>query len=328
MSIDADNWDFAPGSMVLTRRAHTPRRAHGAMPSMQNALAGYFRIEAVRPDGRRRLLADWFPNLILDAGLERFATAAWFSHCQVGTGSNLPTTADTQLQTHVAGTSTLQASTTGAQASAPYYGWARKTLRFAQGAAAGNLAEVGVGWATSGAALYSRARILDGSGNPTTITVLSDEFLDVTYEMRLYPPLADSSFQIVDGATTYNCVMRAANVTSAGHWSPPQSGVAASSGTTAYNGAIGPITGSPSGNTAGASPVTTLAYSANSRQRDIKSDWGLTAGNLSGGISAVGFLQGTPGLGSYQVSFSPAIDKTSVRTLTMTHRVAWSRKTL
>lgn len=289
-------------------------------------VSGFFCIEAVRPDGSRRLLADWFPNLILDAGLERFATAAWFTACQVGSGNAAPINSNTQLQTFVAGTSTVQVSTTGAQASTPYFGWARKTFRFAQGAAAGNLAEVGIGWATTGAALYSRALILDASLNPTTITVLSDEFLDVSYEMRLYPPLSDASFQVVDGATTYNCVARASSVTTASSWTPPQNGVNSGTQTTAFNGSIGAITSSPSGTSAIAT-MTVLAYSALSFRRDFKADWDLVAGNLSGGISAMQFGSGFPGnLGSYQVSFSLAVDKTAVRTLSTIWRVAWSRR--
>ena len=149
--------------------------------------AGWFKIEATRPDGTRRVLADWFPNLILNGGLDRMgANPDYLSWCQVGSGSTAPVAAQTALVNRIAGTSTQQNNVSGAQASAPYYGWYRRTYRFAQGVAAGNLSEVGVGWATSGS-LFSRALILDGGGSPTTITVLSDEVLDVTYELRRYP---------------------------------------------------------------------------------------------------------------------------------------------
>ena len=56
----------------------------------------------------------------------------------------------------------------GAQASAPYYGWRRKTFRFAVGSgiANENLNEVGIGWDTiEGAYLATRALIVDISGN-------------------------------------------------------------------------------------------------------------------------------------------------------------------
>src|SRR5690606_37976758 len=40
--------------------------------------------------------------------------------------------------------------------------------------------------------IFNRARVVDEMGNPTTITVLSDEFLEVIYEITLYA---------IDGAT-------------------------------------------------------------------------------------------------------------------------------
>src|SRR5690606_31940294 len=53
-----------------------------------HGLCGRFKLEAERPDGQRRLLADWFPNLITNAGLNRIGTSSgWLTACAVGTGS-------------------------------------------------------------------------------------------------------------------------------------------------------------------------------------------------------------------------------------------------
>jgi len=313
-------------SLLLLRRGIEMPRGH---------VAGRFKIEAVRLDGTKRLLADWFPNLILDAGLNRWGTGAIITACQVGTGSATPTESDTQLQSRVAGTSTIQASNLGAQGSAPYYGYQQRTFRFGAGAAAGNLAEVGVGWATSGAALWSRALILDGEGDPTTITVLGDEFLDVTYELRTYPPTVDGEFNITISGVEYTCVMRAASVTNGNMWASEIAAAVGSSPrhSTAYNGAIGAITSSPSG-TSSSTPLTGVAaaYSNNSLQRDITIAFDLNTGNLAGGISAIGFSGGmgvaNEVLGRYQCSFSPAIPKDNTKTLSLEYRVEWARKTL
>ena len=79
----------------------------------------------------------------------------------------------------------------------PYYRWAKVTWRFGQGVAAGNISEVGLGWGNSN--LWNRALIKDANGNPTTITVLSDEYLDVVSEIRDYPTLSSSgSFNLLD----------------------------------------------------------------------------------------------------------------------------------
>ncbi|HIQ53190.1 MAG TPA: hypothetical protein EYH51_08015, partial [Pseudomonas pachastrellae] len=178
---------------------------------------GWYKFEAVRPDGTKRVLADWFPNLITDAGLERMASNSdWLGYCQVGSGNNPPNVLDTALANRVGSSNTAQASASGAQAEEPYFCWQRRTVRFAEGVAAGNLSEVGMGWTSSGN-LFSRALILDSEGNPTTITVAADEILDVTYEFRFYPRLTDVTGSVTltgNIAGTYDYVMRAASVTS------------------------------------------------------------------------------------------------------------------
>ena len=101
-------------------------------------ICGRFKIEAIRPDGRRRLLADWFPNLITDAGLNLIGTSsAWLAAVRVGTGSTTPNVSDTSMQSLVAGTTTLQAFTSSAASVPPYAGLATITRRFAAGVAAG-----------------------------------------------------------------------------------------------------------------------------------------------------------------------------------------------
>jgi len=93
-------------------------------------MAGRFKIEAIRPDGSKRVLADWFDNLILDAGLERLGTASALGTCAVGTSSVAVNAAQTSLQVLAASTTTQQAKVYGTQATAPYYAWNRTTYRF------------------------------------------------------------------------------------------------------------------------------------------------------------------------------------------------------
>lgn len=286
--------------------------------------AGWFKIEAIRPDGTRRVLADWFPNLILDGGLDRMgANKDYLGWCQVGSGSTAPVATQTALVNRIAGTSTIQASVEGAQASAPYYGWFRRTYRFAQGVAAGNLSEVGVGWATSGS-LFSRALILDGGGSPTTITVLSDEVLDVTYELRRYPGTVDLTGTVVLDGVTHNWVSRAASVTDQDRWAGP--GEMALDRAVAYNGNIGAVTAlSPSG-TSGSLTATALAYSSGSYARATTVSAGLNDSNLSGGIRSIVIYAYYFGVGRYQIQFNPAIPKDSTKVLTLTIQHSWARR--
>ena len=286
--------------------------------------AGWFKIEATRPDGTRRVLADWFPNLILNGGLDRMgANADYLSWCQVGSGSTAPVATQTALVNRIAGTDTIQASTTGAQASAPYYGWYRQTFRFAQGVAAGNLSEVGVGWATSGS-LFSRALILDGGGSPTTITVLSDEVLDVTYELRRYPGTVDLTGTVVLDGVTHNWVSRAAGVTNQGSWGG--AGAMALDYARSFNGDIGAVTAfNPSG-TSDFISTTPLAYSSGSYTRAATVSAGLNDSNLSGGIRSIVIGADAAAAGSYQIQFDPAIPKNNTKVLTLTIQHTWARR--
>ncbi|QLB59831.1 hypothetical protein E5093_09675 [Acinetobacter indicus] len=142
----------------------------------------------------------WFNNLVLDAGLDAMGGGgtADISHVWVGTGNSTPTPTQTGLDNTLAGTSTVQGSQTGVQTSSlPYYYWMRRTFRFGLGVAAGNLSEVGLG--NSSRSMFNRALIKDNAGNPTTVTVLSDEFLDVVVELRVYPKTNFSGqFQLLD----------------------------------------------------------------------------------------------------------------------------------
>ena len=285
--------------------------------------AGWFKIEATRPDGTRRVLADWFPNLILNGGLDRMgANNDYLSWCQVGSGSTAPVAAQTALVNRIAGTNTVQANVSGAQASAPYYGWQRRTYRFAQGVAAGNLSEVGVGWGSTGS-LFSRALILDGGGNPTTITVLSDEVLDVTYELRRYPGTVDLTGTVVLDGVTHTWVSRTAGVTTAGHWAGI--GAMALDGAQSFNGDIGPVTAQWPSGASGALSATPLAYSSGSHTRASTVSAGLNNSNLSGGIRSI-LISSSTGAGSYQIQFDPAIPKDNTKVMSLTIQHTWARR--
>lgn len=294
---------------------------------LTGGVEGWFKIEAYRegvPDSRR-VVADWFPNLILDAGLERMgANTGYIAACRVGAGSTPVSPLDNALVSLVASTTSQVGGAAGAQSSAPYFGWRRNTYRFAEGAAAGNLSEVGVGWGAT--ALFSRALILDSAGNPTTITVLPDETLDVTYELRTYPPAVDSSGTVVMGGVTYNWVARAASVTNSDIWAQASTGsLIYPYSSFGHSGSMGPITGIPSGTSA---PLTTVrgGYASNSKKIAITVSAPLNQGNVAGGIRSIRSLGGSSGLGAYQIEFDPVIPKDATKVFSLTFEIAWERR--
>jgi hypothetical protein len=161
-------------------------------------LAGFFKIEAIRPDGRRRLVADWQPNLITNAGLDGIGWGnkggyigqeyRWIYWCRLGTGNTEPQYTDTALATHRAEAARISA-TNGTVEVVPnslYYRWQKIVYRFAQGAASGLISEIGTGMRLGYGSLSTRALIRDTGGTPTQIAIAVDEQVDVTYEFRTY----------------------------------------------------------------------------------------------------------------------------------------------
>lgn len=265
-----------------------------------------------------------FKNLVLDQGLERLGTASAGQGCQVGAGNSAPTNTQTGLDVFIARTTNRVSNQDGAQPSPPYFGWSTFTFRFAAGTAAGTLREIGIDWA-AGNNLFSRALIVDVNGNPASITVLSDEVLDVTYQIRMYPDLTTGAYVVDVGGVSTTFTVTPANLTSASYWG---TGILSAAGfyhaNSFYgtNGSPGPITGEPSGVGAGSASCGAQAYVPGSRKRTITAAYDLNNGNVAGGISAAWAWTNK---GSYQFSIVPAIPKTSDRVLTLTFELAWGR---
>jgi hypothetical protein len=297
----------------------------------------------------KRVVADWFPNLITNQGLDYLvddnevftnilpATTWAFVYCSVGTGNTTPAFTDTSLANFLVHTTT-RLSTVGdvVTSGSPYYKSWVTTFRFAEGDAAGNLAEVGVGWASN--TLFSRALILDGVGSPTTITILSDEVLDVEYEYRVYPKETDVTGTVVFTGNiggTYDYTIRAAHVdekipeTTFDGFLPFEMTRTSniSSGTRferVYEGSIGTILTSPSGTYDDVIPMTSFGtYTPGSFSLDITLTVPLTKGNLGAGIKSMLFFISTQ---YYQIEFDTAIPKTDTDVIAITFTLDWGRK--
>ena len=176
-------------------------------------LGGRFRAVVSKDAECKQVVEDtgFFDNLITNTGMNRVGTVttnaigtdgsleAFRNLCGrfvVGSGSAVPQFTDTALQAPVAfGSGDVSRSS----ASSSYErGWFELTVQhqFGQGQAAGNLSEIGIQRSSTSGALWSRALILDGQGNPTTITVLPDDFLTCYYTLRIMIPKEDAVFNI------------------------------------------------------------------------------------------------------------------------------------
>lgn len=305
-------------------------------------MKGFFRFQVWRPDiqlNRARIDTGWMANTILNSGRNVMSTEAnWLTHCHVGTNSTAPTQSDTQLLGFIAATNTIVDTTSGTQTTMPYYGWKRKTFRFGVGAGQGgqNLSEAGVGWGSSGSTLISRALIVDPDTQlPTTVTPLADEILDVTYELRYYPPLTDSTNSVTLNGVNYDTTTRAAEVTG-DRWSD-DIGFAIkeykpfTSTWNAYDGALGTLEQSPSGNTANhndTTAITSESYVNNSYQTVLVCPVGSAGWNLAGLLRS-NRIGTTAGYYQCQYDSNPGgnpVPKDNTFTMLMKWIISWTEK--
>lgn len=285
----------------------------------------------------KRDLTGWFPNKLLNNGKNYMGSGDnWLTKCQVGTDNTAPLATDTGLLGYVEGTDAYVETIAGAQTSAPYFMWLRRRFRFDVGTTAANLSEVGVGWnEADGPYLVTRALIVDAEGNPTTVTPLADEILDVWYEWRFYPPTADVTGTVTLDSVSYNYTIRASEVTSSGfstlfgnrvaHYSP------SINSWLAYSGDIGAITERPDGVSDGPDVVpTTTTYQNNSYQNQMDLSIPPLGCIVAGGIRSFYIMTSA---GAFQirlgsVSGDNPVPKDSNKTMTCSYVISWTEATI
>jgi len=160
-----------------------------------------------------------FGNLITNNGLNLMSTnyfAGIVETCSVGSGSTPPQYTDTSLESYINRTNgrwiSTVVETTPEKRSIHKYSYA-----FPQGAIVGTVAEVGIGYSGNQNNLFSRALLKDGNGNPTTITLLADEYLNVYYYLYEYPRAdADIPFSIDISGVTYTGILQASDFVNSG----------------------------------------------------------------------------------------------------------------
>lgn len=299
-----------------------------------NKVAGYYKIEKVVNAGSalefKEPITGWFPNMILNTGLDIQGTDSTniIMTCLLGSGNTPPQATDLALVSSL-GSVSATSCTKGNSSSPDYYKYATLVYRFGAGVATGNISEVAVGWGTASGQLLSRALILDELGDPTTITKLSDEVLDVTYQYRIYPSLADftGGFTLTGnkGAIyTYTGRIANAETTMAGYnfgIYPPYPIAYGDISVYAYTGGLGLITATPTGGN-GTKTGTNSEYVSGSYKMASSATFGLTDSNSGLGIRSI-MVNATQG--SWQFEFNTPILKTASDILTINTEVSWAR---
>lgn len=316
------------------------------LPSVK--LGGQFRLVISRDAECKQVVKDtgFFDNLITNTGMNRIGTVttdtisssiAFDNLCGrfvVGSGSAEPQFTDTALQNPVAFASS---DVTRVSESSNYErGWYEITVRhqFGQGQAAGNLSEIGIQHTSTSGPLWSRALILDGQGNPTTITVLPDDFLTCYYTLRIMIPKEDVVFNInvdygEDGIVPTVVTGRPLNANS----TDPTNGwglqtAATSSFGGAYlqfytGGLAAPTASVPLGSPIDSrtSNFSAVPYVPDSFERYITRTNGLNEHNSQNLRTAMlGAL-----MGCWQIEFDPPLQKNNTQTMQVTFGYSWAR---
>src|SRR5690606_12130435 len=189
------------------------------LPKVKIGCSGHFKdLEVLDRDGNVKRTIRGPKNLITDIGLNRLNAnndGDVYSFCRVGTGNSTPLPTDTNLDNQVASAGQALASYSQGVNIDEGYMWCRIVWTFDLGAVVANVSELATGWSASGNSIFSRALVLDPEGNPTSITVLEDEQLRVTWEHRRYWQASPSTGTIVNEGNkggSYNWEIRPARV--------------------------------------------------------------------------------------------------------------------
>ena len=270
-------------------------------------------------------------NLVVNSGLELMATTSpqgASTRCRVGTGNSSPITTQVDLDSRYGAVSNnggnLSSTSSG---SAPWWNGLVRDYEFPAGTIDGAaLAEFGF-FDGSGGDMFSRLLFRDGGGTPITITLLPDEILTVSYEIRLYVPNIDvvGTFDVSDGTTptTYNYTLRAARASS--EWIPGNN-IAATDCRARETDVLASIDGIIGG-TSEALVVTSQPYIPNSYQHVYDISAGIGTANFATGIGSI-TSQSSSDI-NFQVVFSPKLPKDNTKTMSMTGflTISWASGT-
>lgn len=317
------------------------------------AVSGEFsRVEVLNGQGAVVKSIDGPKNLITDIGLDRMSEVAGpiYSYCRVGGGNSEPSPTDRQLDSQIGYTTPGNATATEGLNLEEGFMWVSIVWTFPLGAVEGNISELATGWASEGDSIFSRALILDQLGNPTTITVLAEEQLRVTWEHRRYWSEEVESGTVVNegnrgGSFQWSTLPR--NISSWGFGTNSANrvrggGLADSSNSTnsfAFSGYIeaSGLGGIDEDILGGSARTPSVTLATGPRKFIATHRYGPTQGNGGDGTGLNGFhftvnVSRSPGASSgaglgmfYKAFIDPPIPKTELDILEIDFTVSWAR---
>lgn len=300
------------------------------MMQSQVGLSGRYRLQ-VRKNGKVTKDTGWFKNLITNNGMDIITTLSnWSNYCSVGSSSATPSFSDVALGSRVATSAVVNDFPSRIETDERYL-VGQKVFTFPAGTATGNIAEIGVGSASNGTSLFSRALVRDAMGNPTTITVLADEDLVVIYELWVKQPTGDFPFS-VGGVTGFIRACRVDNTDPIQQnrnlcWRFVGNGtnftIPSGAGfVMAYSSPVAAITSFPGGDVQAGSLAPIMdSYTAGSHTRTATVPVSTGLWNAAP-IKSIAWVFGCT---CWQLELDTEINKTNLQTLRLGFQLSWSR---
>lgn len=270
-----------------------------------------------------------FNNLILDNGLNLVFSdyIYWIvGYCSIGVGTAEPAVTDTSLTNHrfTTGGSMLSAGNVSG-----IYRWATFKYRFNPNVA-GTYTEIGIGRASNN--LFSKSLIKDSNGNPIAITLLSDEYLDVTYEIRFYINTTETTITNFNlGKSVHTLNTKAAYINSTEYANSTSIAWLGSNNFALYTTPVsasntdGPFGTNNSYYSSNSSSMTNFPYVNNSFERSYRAVFDLNSFANNWPIKSAFINFGLFGL--FQTAITPDIIKTSSEILTIDFKISVGRYT-
>lgn len=283
-------------------------------------LSGVYQLKATSDDGSERHVAGPFLNLITNSGLDGLSDVSPLTLLQkafVSSDNAAPQVTDSQIN-NLVGSSATRTTESGINTAGRYV-FLRGEWVFAQGAAAGNISKVAVGRDDNP---FSISLIKDNEGNPITRTIQQNEFLTLSYELRISQPV-DDIFSSLDGR---DIILRPSFINEASYW-----------GFRSMQ--VGSANSSVNGSWASGSDLQNIesfpAYFQNNRSTSATNDAYIPGSFTRTGIAFFGIDRAniliktfafTFGPSFWQFSVDPPIDKKNTDELSVGLRLTWGRE--
>ena len=309
---------------------------------MQVGLYGEVKVIVKRADDTVRLDTGFFPNVITNLGLDAIGNDNYlFKFCAVGGGNSTPLNTNTKLDNFLAVGSPISSESKydyDPVRDTEFYKCSRTVGYRFEGLDNKNISEVGLvgDYASGQHPAYTRTLIKNSAGEPTVITVLSGEILELQYRLWQVFDVKDKDQVVtamIDGVEVpFNVKIRLAGVGGTNinnSWSYTNivgRGVMYSSSLRFGTGEIGGITGQTSGITFLSPSATSWeAYQPSTYKRKFYVNASITEA-----VHPIRSFLFFTGLGAYQVRFGTVdgdlpIDKTNQDILQLGFEMSWGR---